>query len=436
VATVVERGGTRRVALGAALVSLAVVVPLLRQRGNPSWDSLWAEDGFLLLQDVVDGDAVGQLFDAYAGYLVVVPRLLALPVALVPIDRAPLYFAVVGALVCAGLAALTYRWTEGWIRSPAVRLLVAAFVCLSPAAGHENTATLVNVIWAFAMVAPWALLARQRGWLDVVARAVVLVGAVTSTPTGLGFLPLAALVWWRRRDRATTIVVAAYAIGAALQAFVMVTADELVVADPERPLEDFVRLIGVRIAGVFLVGPEQAAALWRDHGAEVGVVATVLVLGLFALVLPGAGRRGQAVGAMFLAYAYLSFVALLWSRGTGPFRFGGFFNMIAHMRYSVLAVFFVECAFACVVSPGDRSRGDLRGRTGLPAFLVHGVLLIVLCFAVVAYRGLGPTWSEHVDRARSECAEAGAGADQIVVVPQDDVPFWGVQVPCGDLGSG
>ena len=43
-----------RALLPPLLFVAAAGLPLLRQRGNPSWDSIWGEDGFLLFQDVLD----------------------------------------------------------------------------------------------------------------------------------------------------------------------------------------------------------------------------------------------------------------------------------------------------------------------------------------------------------------------------------------------
>ena len=37
--------------IGTVLVLLAAVLPLFRQRGAPSWDTLWAEDGTVFFSD-------------------------------------------------------------------------------------------------------------------------------------------------------------------------------------------------------------------------------------------------------------------------------------------------------------------------------------------------------------------------------------------------
>lgn len=73
--------------------------------------------------------------------------------------------------------------------------------------------------------------------------------------------------------------------------------------------------------------------------------------------------------------------------------------MLAHMRYSVPTIFLLASAFAALVgSPreaGPSARASARGWV----FVGHTVAVIVLCFAIIGYRGLGPGWREHLRRA-------------------------------------
>ncbi len=131
---------------GALLFVLAVVVPLLRQTGARSWDTIWGEDGWVYFQQAHD-HGLGVLVRGYAGYLQLTPRLLAVPSAWIPIDQLALYFAVVAAVVGAALAWFVYWASEGWIDSQAVRAALASLVVLMPALGYENTANITNLIW-------------------------------------------------------------------------------------------------------------------------------------------------------------------------------------------------------------------------------------------------------------------------------------------------
>jgi hypothetical protein len=416
----------------AVLFVAAATLPLLRQRGNPSWDSIWGEDGFLLYQDVLDRGPVEPIFSGYTGYLILGPRLLAVPLAWLEPEQAAAWCAVAATTFTAVLAALAYRWTEGWIASTVVRLTLCTLVVLMPAAALENTAVLVNTIWALVCVVPWAVLSRQDGRADVAARATVLFLAATSTPVALLFLP-PALVWtWRERRRTGELVVTgAFVAGALLQLGAMaLTDDELVPTAPERPAIDIARLLLVRLFGVALVGPEQAARLWLEHGLVVGAVAAAVVVGLLVLLLRGADRRSRALGVGFAVTSVALLFALVWSRGTLPWRFGGEFNMRAHMRYTVVAVFMLASGFAVLVgNPPDHGEPGRLRRLAAPLFVAHTALLVVLCFATVGYRGLGPSWGEHLREAGRACPSP----DDEALVPQDVTPFWGVRIPCDQL---
>ena len=122
------------------------MVPLLRQTGAHSWDTIWGEDGWVYFQQAHD-HGLGVVLRGYAGYLQLTPRLLAIPTAIVPIHQLALYFAVVAAVVGAALAWFVYWASEGWVESRPVRLALASLVVLMPALGYENTANVTNTIW-------------------------------------------------------------------------------------------------------------------------------------------------------------------------------------------------------------------------------------------------------------------------------------------------
>ena len=132
----VEVDTRRRVgaaAMAAAVTATAVVLALLRQQGKRSWQSFYIEDGSLLPQGLMDGTTANDLFQNYAGYLMLTPRLLSLPGSLVPVGDGPAYFAVAGAVVAGLLAAGVYRWSDGWGTSIPVRIALAALTRSPPA---------------------------------------------------------------------------------------------------------------------------------------------------------------------------------------------------------------------------------------------------------------------------------------------------------------
>ena len=192
--------------LGALAFALAVGLPLLRQRGAPSWNTIWGEDGWVYYQQAHD-HGLSVLLRGYAGYLQLTPRLLAVPTIVVPVADLARYFAVMGVLVGALLAWFVYWATEGWIDARAVRLALAGLVVLAPALGYENTANVTNTIWILLAVAPWALVARSESRRAVLLRSLVVFASATATALSALFLPMALGYACLRRRRPTWVVV-------------------------------------------------------------------------------------------------------------------------------------------------------------------------------------------------------------------------------------
>src|SRR5262249_51818883 len=110
------------VAVGVVLFASAGLLPLLRQRGAHSWDTIWAEDGSIYFQQVHDHGFLGVVARSYAGYLQLPPRLLAGIAAAMPIRSLAWVFALLDVIVAALLAFFVYWATDGWIESRPVRL--------------------------------------------------------------------------------------------------------------------------------------------------------------------------------------------------------------------------------------------------------------------------------------------------------------------------
>ena len=179
-----------RAAIGLFLFALAVVLPLFRQSGTTTWNSLWAEDGAIYFQQAYEQGGLAVLFRGWNGYLQLPPRALGAVSTFVPVRDLAVFCAVSAQIVNATLAVFVYWASATWIRSRLLRVALASLVVLVPALGYENTATITNTIWTFAAVAPWALLSSAERRTAVVARSAVAFLAATATPLTLIYLPL------------------------------------------------------------------------------------------------------------------------------------------------------------------------------------------------------------------------------------------------------
>jgi hypothetical protein len=424
---------------GLALVA-AVVAPLLRQRGAPSWDTIWGEDGWVYFQQAHD-HGLSIVLRGYAGYLQLTPRLLAIPTALVPVREVAAYFALVGAVVGAALAWFVYWATAGWIRSRPVRLALAALVVLLPVLGYENTANATNTIWVLYAVTPWALVATAEDRRGVWLRSVVAFAGATATALSAIFIPLAIVVAVRRRQRPGRIVCLAYGIGLALQFAVVSHTRDTRPHVVVRQASTLPQIIGVKVFGQLLVGDRGIRALW-DHRSALAVVAPLLVLGLIAALLPGLSRRRAELVVAFTALAVIAFVVPVWGRGTnqvalalrlhsllGPAQAGHYNPMSS--RYSVAPVFLLASALAVGVG-GRRVTAWTAGLRA--AFVVWAVVVCAAGYSVVNLRSAGPRWTATIDRAaRTHCAGQPASTKVKLTVPNRPVNP-AVVVSCGELG--
>lgn len=412
-----RRHAVGRVALGIGAVGAAILLPLLRQRGVHSWDTVWAEDGWVFVQQA-ENHGASALLRGYAGYLQLPPRLMGGPTPLVPVPDLALYLALVASTTCALLALFTYWATAGWIISRPVRAALAAFVVLMPALGPENTATITNTLWTFLAVAPWAFLARRERPAAVVVRGVVAFLAAASSPVSVVFAPLAIGCGVKRRTRASWVVVGVYLGGLALQAAVTATTTDTRASPIERDPSALPAILGIRLFAQYLVGDRGIVASW-DQWHTLAVVASLLVVvGLF-LLLRGAEEPSRSTAAGLVVAGLVTFLVSAWTRGTKALALthipSSFFShpelvgvyKVAPARYSVVPVFMIACAVALLV--GAPPRADRWGSRPLRIlFVAHVVVVCAVGFRVTNARSVGPAWPLAAEQARRvQCHDPG-----------------------------
>ena len=195
------------VALGnAGAVVAGAGVLLVRQAGTPSWATLWAEDGSVFLPRALS-DPAASIFRAYAGYLQLVPQLIADAVARFPVRDAAAGFAMAGALVAASCAVFVFYASGGHIVRPGLRALLACSVLLLPTAVIEIANSGVDAPWYLMYALFWALLWRPASRRGMVLAGVIAFLTMASNILNVLYLPLVAarvLALPRAREQAVT----------------------------------------------------------------------------------------------------------------------------------------------------------------------------------------------------------------------------------------
>lgn len=410
---------------------LAVVggtaLSLGRTPGLGALDTVWLEDGQLFLHDAVTRPGLA-FVTPYSGYYHLLPRLLAAAASALPAGAAAAALAVEAALAASVLAVIVYVASAAHLRSPALRIMVAAPILLT-AAGYTEVPNAINELrWPFMYAMFWVLL-----WVPtsrsgrVVGLTTVAVAAFTDSVVAI-FLPLVLLRLYFRRDRyakvACTIMTLSLGVNLTTNLLGISVREDVhhrfnpawaIAAYVLRPLPQ--GLLGEAWTGL---RPEHTVA---------GLAPVALGWFVVLVCVLVAWRRWSdpdwplAVTAAFYSVAIYSVVIMLVG--------------ITAPRYSYPAALLVLTAVVALVRPpagGWVGTGPPRLRAGATPALALGVLMVVV--AAVNYRGVdslrghGPSWSHELSVARAQCV-AGATEARILVSPGREA-YYAV-LPCSYL---
>lgn len=417
----------------ATIISWAVLVglSLLRQRGVPVLDTVWAEDGQVFLDDAIDLPFAEAVARGYAGYLHVVPRLAAGAVALLPIDQAAAGLAIAGAGIAATCGVLVFLATAGHLRSQGLRMLLGAMVVLQPAAGAESLNSLALAQWHLVFAAFWLCLWRPDRLIGWLLSTVVIAATILSAPLAfmLGpILALRAIVLPRARERITLIIVLV-AIGTQTWALYTQPEPNSSGGTPPQLWDAFTE----RVATTALFGVRMAQALAEEFSAPLVGLVAVSVVGMttvFALVRPTTGTRLTAL--LCAGTACVAFFGAVYARGTAERMVSeGNSFAIGGSRFVLVPILLVLSVLALVLDQRPRwvaaSNWD-RLRLG-----VLGLVLLTAGndFLVRNDRSAGPEWSAELATAREVCARPGIRGARIQVSP--DVPTFQLTLSCDTL---
>ena len=177
-----------RALLSVFALAAGAVVLLLRIAGRSPVTTIWAEDRTVFLVQALASPR--HLFASYAGYLQLLPRIIAQLVAFLPLPDAAAAFAISGAVIASAVALFVFYASAGHIRSGWLRGLLAAAVLLLPVAPLEIADSGVNTPWYLLFALFWAGLWRPRARRGMGLAALIAFLAGASTPLALALAPL------------------------------------------------------------------------------------------------------------------------------------------------------------------------------------------------------------------------------------------------------
>jgi len=431
---------------------LLAVVLLYRVTGLPSWNSVYAEDrGIFLVQAL---NHPWDLIVPYNVYLQLLPRMLAQAVSLLPLTWAAALFAWAGALIAAGCALFVYHASSGYIRSRALRAVLALCLVLLPIAPLELADNGVNTPWYLMVALFWAVLWRPESRSGKLASAAVAFGTVASSPLAAIFAPLLAVrvlvlrpFRWpgSLRDHWVT---AGWLLGWPLQLYAMALAPPGQRASAPTTI--------VAAAGYWTQTVVLRAFGWHLSWDLVRATGTVgatllcgtLLLGLLALAwLPG-GRQARVLIPLAVVMGFVYTVGSAYITGyvvrQAPYEHPVSFE--AASRYSALPLILIYASLIAGADALARREGGIRralsglaGRPGPRAAATATALAVLAAVLVPAWvtdysyqtqRTSGGAWKPIATRDLRHCDRHPS-----IVLPEwtGRHGLYRITVPCSRL---
>jgi len=420
-----------------ALLALAVILQIFRIGPAEALGSFWAEDGQVFFQGPMTQGTFDALFQPYAGYLVVVPRLLGEVGSLMPLGDAPAALSLGAALAVALSGLAVWHAASGHIRNPYLRGALVATTVLSPVASLEAVAGGAYASWYMLFATFWILLWRPATTWGAALAGLFVFLTVLSNPGVWYFAPIVALRLLAARDRGDALILGGYGLGTAIQLPVTIASVENTV-DPVWT-GDILTAYLQRVVDGAVLGESLGGDAWADWGwpfliALVAVLAACLAVGLVRSTAPARWFAAIAIPTsvgMFLISTYQRAVGAVmkWypdlSSGLGG-------------RYAIVpALLLVSVALVLI----DRPARPRRGPGQLPWLGMAAVA--VLALAVVTSFSLRdpvvrgePSWRDSLEAAALACPADPGGIEPPPAAAVTTSPAnFVVYVPCDRLLS-
>jgi hypothetical protein len=428
-----RRAGRGELALLAvSALALAVVLQLARLDIGNAVESLWAEDGPILLQGAFERGFLDALTTPYAGYLILVPRLIGEVGAAVPLRDASAAIAIASTLVVALSGLVVWVAAAGHIRNPYLRGALVALTVLSPVASLESIADGSYVLWYMLFASFWVLLWTPRSAAGAVLGGLFVLATGLSTPGLWFFAPVAGLRLLAAADRRDVAILAGYAIGAAVQVPVLPSNSETAV-DPVWTNDIWTSYLQrVLDAGVF--GERLGGIGWEQLGWALLIVLLLAALAGLAYVAWRSSAQVRAFVAIAVGTSLLMFVASVYQRAVGAqvmWPADVYFGNAG--RYAIVPALLLASAVLVAI---DRWPRPLPGPRHLPwaglAAVAVAAVAIGSSFHVAdpAVRGT-PHWSEAIDAAAASCRSEGTETAPVNISP----PGYALFVSCESLSD-
>ena len=390
-----------RSAVAFALIVLGVVAFVVRGHDRIQHPVLWAEDGTQFFTESITRGA-DAVITPFAGYLHVLPRLLALILSPFPYAMIPLLYTLAAVLTYLAVAALVLTRRVAWLL-PSARARATAFLllCLLPPLdeAYGNIANLIFVggIGLFLLAMSNDPASTRGRVLEAIAVGVL----ATSGPVIVMILPVYLARWLRCGRSRHSSVIGLVAVAAALVQSVVYLASSRSTSGGGT-VGILARSVPERVSGAWLFGSD---SLFKPGGgpAAAEILATIWIVA--ALVVTAVVLRRDALGPWVTLITLLAVV----TDAYGESFVGNAYNLQRHVM-TPLAIVVV-----LLVAAVARSRRRVAG-------VVAAVCLVLGAYGIHA----GFLLAAHPNPSDMTRLESCRDADELVCVTPISPLGWAV----------
>lgn len=413
--------------LTASLLALGVVLALLRLGWSASLNTVWAEDGPVYLQGALTEGSWDAIFTPYAGYLVLVPRLIAEVAAAAPLEQAAATISIVSALfaVLSGLA--VWHGCGGHVRDPYLRGGLTLATVLAASAGQETLLSAAYVPWYMLVGSFWLLFWRPQSTWGAALGGLFVLATGLSTPGVWFFMPVALLRAVTARDEKDAILVGSFMLGAVVQVPVILGQEQGESLWTSHIWTAYLQ----RVIDGGLLGQRLGGNLWEELGWTFLGPFVVAVAAGFAWGIWRAAPGPRWFATIAVLSSLVIFVLSVYQRSVGLNVFWSEGSSGGTSSRYVLVPALLLISAAVVLVDGALRR---RARTAF-SWPVAATLAVIGLAVVTSYdmRGGGfreaPYWDDALRQAAEKCQATG---EEVAGIPTSPEPF-GVQVPCAEV---
>lgn len=424
-------GRWHSVLLAICFLGAASLVQLLRLGDRIALNTIWAEDGLIILNDALTKSLPEAVFSPYAGYLIVVPRLIGEVASAFPIIHAAAVIAGLSALVTAIAGLIVWHASAGLIPNPWLRGLLTASTVLVPVAGLESVTSAAYVIWYMLIACFWILFWRPRSKTVAALAGFFMLLTGLSTPGLWFFAPLAITRFGAIKDARDALILGGYGLGSLVQVPIFLT------REPESVLPqwtaDIWTAFSQRVVDGALLGETLGGHAWAEFGSPFLIALLVLFAATLMFAWSRSDSTARCFAALCLPLSLVMFIASVYQRAVGSALVwpDGSFSGIAG-RYAMVPSLII-ISVLLVLAARLRSRARIGGLS----FPAAGYALILLLAVVTSFkvgdtaaRGT-PSWTSALRAGALECRQEAITAVYIPTSP----PGFGMELSCTRLGD-